>query len=190
MSYDHYLELLDKDIVKYQRYSKQLKASAERYDELILKMQTLRDQIDENDAPLDTVQINFPIKQNISRGDRSRKIREYFIDNPNAKPKEVINALSQEGIDVSIGLVSSIKTSLKQKGKLNSINLSDLCSQILNENDKVNLQVICEELCSKGYEYSGPKGRMGFVKSVQETLFAMHESNTINYDKENKVYFV
>ncbi|MGH7198962.1 MAG: hypothetical protein ACREJB_00045, partial [Planctomycetaceae bacterium] len=41
---------------------------------------------------------------------KSQAIREYFGDHPSATPTQVVNGLKEErGLDVSMGLVSSIK---------------------------------------------------------------------------------
>jgi hypothetical protein len=47
---------------------------------------------------------------------KSLEIREYLAANPKAKPKEVVDAMSQKGIDVSAQFVSTVKSTSKKKG--------------------------------------------------------------------------
>lgn len=183
-----YLSKLEKDIINYKCFSKRLCENAKSYDELVSKLESIKNEVLKDDIPLETVTIEVPIQQDLSRGQRSQKIRDYFCLNPHAKPKEVIKALSQEGIVVSIGLVSSIKTSLKHKGKLNPIDLIFLCREILLENDSIGLHSVCVELNKKGYTYNTEKCRREFVESVQQTLIAMHQRKEINFDAKEKIY--
>jgi hypothetical protein len=49
---------------------------------------------------------------------KSDSIRAYFADHPHAGPTEVVQALSAQGVEVSVALVSAIKGKLKgKKGK-------------------------------------------------------------------------
>jgi arginine repressor len=45
----------------------------------------------------------------MKRGQRSEAIREYLSANPSAGPKDVIAALKEKGVAVTVGLVSNIK---------------------------------------------------------------------------------
>src|SRR6266567_9363918 len=48
------------------------------------------------------------------RGFRSRAIRDYLKTNSNAGPKEIVTSLGASGIEVTEGLVSSIKYGKKR----------------------------------------------------------------------------
>lgn len=47
---------------------------------------------------------------------QSEAIRDYFTKHPNAKPKEVLEALKADGIEASSALVSNVKTRMKKQG--------------------------------------------------------------------------
>ena len=49
---------------------------------------------------------------NLERGAKTRAIREYYAANRGAKPKEVVEALKAQGIDVSYNTVSVTKAKL------------------------------------------------------------------------------
>lgn len=51
---------------------------------------------------------------------KSTAIRAYLAEHPEAGPKEVIEALKKIGIDVTPGLVSSVKSKMKDAGDLPS----------------------------------------------------------------------
>jgi hypothetical protein len=55
-------------------------------------------------------------KKTTRDGSKSAAIRSYIAAHPNAKPKEILSALSEQGIEVSVGLVSVVKYA-KPKGK-------------------------------------------------------------------------
>lgn len=48
---------------------------------------------------------------------RSEAIRSYYAANPNAKPKEVAEALSKQGISVTPAFVSTVRSTSKGKKK-------------------------------------------------------------------------
>ena len=48
---------------------------------------------------------------------RSQSIRNYLAKHRSATPKEIVAGLAENGIEVSIGLVSNIKYSKRQTGK-------------------------------------------------------------------------
>ena len=50
------------------------------------------------------------------RGEKSRAIREYFGGHPEATPRQVVQALEEQGVSVTEGLVSNIKYSLRRNG--------------------------------------------------------------------------
>ena len=52
----------------------------------------------------------------IERGGKSRAIRDYFEAHPEATPRQVVQALEEQGVSVTEGLVSNIKYSLRRKG--------------------------------------------------------------------------
>ena len=50
-----------------------------------------------------------------TRGVKSQAIREHLEANPKAMAKEVVDALAEKGIEVTEGLVYSVKGGLKEK---------------------------------------------------------------------------
>jgi hypothetical protein len=50
------------------------------------------------------------------RGARTQAIKDYLAEKPAAGPNEVVNALAEKGIKVSVGLVSNIKYGSRAKG--------------------------------------------------------------------------
>ncbi len=47
---------------------------------------------------------------------KSQAIRDYYAANPEAKPKQVVEALAAQGVDVSPAFVSTIKSTSMTKG--------------------------------------------------------------------------
>lgn len=47
---------------------------------------------------------------------KSQAIRDYYAANPDAKPKQVVEALAAQGVDVSAAFVSTIKSTSLTKG--------------------------------------------------------------------------
>ncbi len=47
---------------------------------------------------------------------KSQAIRDYYAANPDAKPKQVVEALAAQGVDVSAAFVSTIKSTSMTKG--------------------------------------------------------------------------
>lgn len=47
---------------------------------------------------------------------KSQAIRDYYAANPEAKPKQVVEALAAQGVDVSAAFVSTIKSTSLTKG--------------------------------------------------------------------------
>lgn len=60
--------------------------------------------------------------QTLERGARSIAVRKYLASHPKASPKVVVEALQEQGIEVSLGLVSVIKYSkvYKRRGLIPS----------------------------------------------------------------------
>lgn len=52
-----------------------------------------------------------------SGGNKSAAIRDYYAANPDAKPKAVLAALTEAGIDTTTAFISTIRTNMK-KGKV------------------------------------------------------------------------
>jgi hypothetical protein len=50
-----------------------------------------------------------------ARGEKSQAIRHYFEAHPEATPRQVVQALEEQGMSVTEGLVSNIKYSLRRK---------------------------------------------------------------------------
>jgi len=55
-------------------------------------------------------------KKKLERGARSQAVRDYLAENPKASPKDVVAALKEKGVSVSLGLVSVIKYSKRSAG--------------------------------------------------------------------------
>jgi hypothetical protein len=51
----------------------------------------------------------------VKRGQRSQAIRDYLSTHPSAGPKDVIAALKEQGVSVTVGLVSNVKYGGKKK---------------------------------------------------------------------------
>lgn len=56
-------------------------------------------------------------KKNSSGVNKSQAIRDYYADNPDAKPIEVANAMKAQGIDVNAQFVSTVKSNAKKSKK-------------------------------------------------------------------------
>ena len=56
-------------------------------------------------------------KKKAQSASRSQEIRSYLEQNPNATPKEIVNALASRGIEVSTGLASNVKFNVQNKKK-------------------------------------------------------------------------
>lgn len=59
----------------------------------------------------------------LERGARSKAVRDYLAANPKDSPQKVVAALKEQGIDISLGLVSVIKYS-KPRSKSGSLGLT------------------------------------------------------------------
>ncbi len=47
---------------------------------------------------------------------KSQEIRDYYVENPDAKPKQVVEALAAKGVVVTPAFVSTIKSTTGKKG--------------------------------------------------------------------------
>lgn len=56
-------------------------------------------------------------KKNSSGVNKSQAIRDYYADNPTAKPIEVAEAMKAQGIDVNAQFVSTVKSNAKKSKK-------------------------------------------------------------------------
>lgn len=56
-------------------------------------------------------------KKNSSGVNKSQAIRDYYADNPEAKPIEVAEAMKAQGIDVNAQFVSTVKSNAKKSKK-------------------------------------------------------------------------
>lgn len=56
-------------------------------------------------------------KKNSSGVNKSQAIRDYYADNPAAKPIEVAEAMKAQGIDVNAQFVSTVKSNAKKSKK-------------------------------------------------------------------------
>ena len=56
-------------------------------------------------------------KKKSSGPNKSQAIRDYYAANPGAKPKEVAEALSKEGVSVTPAFVSTVRSTSKTKKK-------------------------------------------------------------------------
>jgi len=54
-------------------------------------------------------------KKKSSGPNKSQEIREYYTAHPNAKPKEVVDAMKSKGLSVSAQFVSTVKSNSKKK---------------------------------------------------------------------------
>ena len=65
----------------------------------------------------------------LERGARSKAVREYLAANPKESPQKVVAALKEQGIDISLGLVSVIKYSKPKSNRGNSGTTADVLLQ-------------------------------------------------------------
>ncbi|TWT98590.1 hypothetical protein [Stieleria varia] len=54
-------------------------------------------------------------KKSASGVNKSKEIRDYYAANPKAKPKEIVEAMAEKGINVSAQYVSTIRINSKKK---------------------------------------------------------------------------
>jgi hypothetical protein len=124
-------------------------------------------------------------------GNKSQAIKAVFASNPDAMPKDVIATCKDAGFDVTVGLVSSIKTKLKQAGSSSS-GKSKSSTSSASQGTKSNLPLpaivqAClhkaknglklDELVVKcldaGYVYTGKqrKNTPGWRKAVSQNVY-------------------
>jgi hypothetical protein len=58
----------------------------------------------------------FSMAKKTSGPNKSQAIRDYYASHPDAKPKQVVEALANQGVDVSAAFVSTIKSTSITKG--------------------------------------------------------------------------
>ena len=56
--------------------------------------------------------------QNSERGSKSRAVREYLSQHPDAGPNEIVTALKEKGITITVGLASNVKSVSKKRKKV------------------------------------------------------------------------
>ena len=102
---------------------------------------------------------------------RSQAIRDYFTTNPKAKTKEVVDALAKQGITVTVGLVTNVKSTHNKKQaakraakkaaaspraeaktveKKPEVNRSQAIRDYLKANRKATAQEVVDALAKKG----------------------------------------
>jgi hypothetical protein len=129
------------------------------------------------------------------RGNMSQAIKAYFdAHGTDAKPKEVIEALGKQGLTVSVGLVSSIKTKLrkdgapaKRRGTSNdsakrsksataaadsSLPLPAIVQDALSDNpDGLKLDELAVECINRGYVYTGKAKGAAKSKAISQNVY-------------------
>lgn len=132
---------------------------------------------------------------------KSQAIKACFAENPDAMPKDVIAACKKAGWDVSVGLVSSIKTKLKQggssastgsggkgkkktgkgklvaaqnRGKSTDLPLPAIVQEVLGSNKGgLKLDELVLKCLEAGYVYTGKakKGTPKWRKAVSQNVY-------------------
>lgn len=128
------------------------------------------------------------------RGGMSQAIKAYFEANgTDAKPKEVIEALKGQGFNVSVGLVSSIKTKLRQSGapakkrgrsaaaskapkatsaSSDGLPLPAIVQDALAANpDGLKLEELAIECIKRGYVYTGKAKGPARNKAISQNVY-------------------
>ena len=114
-----------------------------------------------------------------SAGDvnKSQAIRAYFKQHGNVSPKEVVEALAKEGIEVATGLVSNVKSNMglggrgkrrkakkvaRGRAKQGSVNKSEEIRKYLRRRPSAAPKEIIEALAGQGIEVA-----QGLVSAVK-----------------------
>ncbi len=132
---------------------------------------------------------------------KSQAIRDYYKTNPKAKAQEVVDALAKQGITVTTGLVTNVKSKHNQKqaakkaakkvatspvaeataAKKSGVNKSQSIRDYLKANKKAKTQEVVDALAKQGITVSiglvttvkaKHKRRRRAVKQVVENLVA------------------
>lgn len=128
---------------------------------------------------------------------KSELIRAYFEKHgKDSRPRDVIEYLGKEGVEVGAALVSIIKTklgaapskkvSLKTKEspaakskKGSDLPLPAVCLEVLSKNkDGLKLGDLANKVEEAGYKYGGDKGHKGLVQNVYQCLYSLSKEKS------------
>ena len=62
--------------------------------------------------------------QKLERGSKSRAVRQYLSQHPDAGPNEIVSALKEKGITITVGLASNVKSVSKKRKKVRVVSKS------------------------------------------------------------------
>lgn len=129
---------------------------------------------------------------------KSELIRAYFEKHgKDSRPRDVIEALKKDGIEVGAALVSIVKSkiggtvskkvSLKTKATKvrtkktggSDLPLPAVCLDVLSKNkDGLKLGDLANKVEEAGYKYGGDKGHKGLVQNVYQCLYGLAKEKT------------
>jgi hypothetical protein len=129
---------------------------------------------------------------------KSELIRAYFEKHgKDSRPRDVIEYLGKDGVEVGAALVSIIKTklgaapskkvSLKTKEspavskskKGSDLPLPAVCLEVLSKNkDGLKLGDLANKVEEAGYKYGGDKGHKGLVQNVYQCLYSLSKEKS------------
>ena len=125
---------------------------------------------------------------------KSELIRAYFEKHgKDSRPRDVIEALKKDGVEVGAALVSIVKNKIggtvttakkvplkkespvKAKKKSGSdLPLPAVCLDVLSKNkDGLKLGDLANKVEEAGYKYGGDKGHKGLVQNVYQCLYSL-----------------
>jgi len=123
---------------------------------------------------------------------KSELIRSYFEKHgKDSRPRDVIEALKNEGFEVGAALVSIIKNKLGGKRaakaekkvlkakkvaakKGSDLPLPAVCLDVLSRNKEgLKLGDLATKVAEAGYKYGGDKGHKGLVQNVYQCLYGL-----------------
>lgn len=80
---------------------------------------------------------------------KSLEIRSYIAAHPEAKPREIVAALRENGIDVSAAFVSTLKSNDKRKGKPGLTRPAGKSSRLQGTHDGLASLLVAKELVNQ-----------------------------------------
>jgi hypothetical protein len=131
---------------------------------------------------------------------KSELIRAYFEKHgKDSRPRDVIEALKKDGIEVGAALVSIVKTKIggsatvakkvpmktkevstkAKKTGSSDLPLPAVCLDVLTKNkDGLKLGDVANKVEEAGYKYGGDKGHKGLVQNVYQCLYSLSKEKT------------
>ena len=190
--------------------TKQIERNVERIKSLHAKTETLIKEIfslqkkmvsTPNASKVKVAGMTKPEKAGKARAGRgggvnkSELIRAYFEKHgKDSRPRDVIEYLGKDGVEVGAALVSIIKTKLgaapskkvslktkestavakSKKSSGSDLPLPAVCLEVLSKNkDGLKLGDLANKVEEAGYKYGGDKGHKGLVQNVYQCLYSL-----------------